>query len=471
MNNLFRNAKLAERYKTIPTPLVSSLQTFYGCSQNICNESNSISTFPTPSLPAISPQPSPSSAPAPAPAPAPAHPNSFLMSSHTICQPSPSSAPAPAPPNSSLMSSHTIRQPSPSSAPVHIPASVPPNSSLMSSHTICQPAPSSAPVHTPTPVHTPASVPLSSSLMSSHTTSSSSQTLPADTPPDFPYIPTPFKEKKKVYKRREKGFTCEWGDNVPEDEKFLFAGIEEVEVAVWPLNLSCDGISASEYSPSNSVWACTMFAKSTLKIQSKQGIDGNFIFLCRADSPYKIPGEHATQRKEDIYADELIDDFSNWILGMDTSNLKFKTTQSQSNMSPSYGQFRILFSLVLEEIKKYGLEGFAIRRGRKLIIVKTGVLNIVADLPATNTILDSSGLKESAKFCWKCDFETRYFDPILGYEVPSINHTCFNARRQFKTYNTAFTHLDPHDDLRLLPIALYIRANNIDISVILNMSA
>lgn len=265
--------------------------------------------------------------------------------------------------------------------------------------------------------------------------------------------------------RRRKGYT---NTNLPglkgNDKTKLFSGVEKLHKLVVPIILSVDGVEMG-MTTKYSAYTCTAFAKTMSKYQEKQELNGDFLFICPSNAASLI--EHAQETSEELIV-KIAQPGSvianSWRLDMGSNSLLFEHKPSCSNRTPADSDFRKILSCVLSDIRKNGDEGFFLRRVCDGYEIHYGVLQVVMDLPALACVRDSSGLIRASNPCPFCNLHTGYMDPLLGIPLPvkdmvlSKGINICNKRKYIKTLNSAMTTLHPRDPLRLLPVAMYIKA-------------
>ena len=139
----------------------------------------------------------------------------------------------------------------------------------------------------------------------------------------------------------------------------------------------------------------------------------------------------------------------------------FWKDQKEGSINPASSDFREIVGLLLQEIKEFGKKGFCIRMGNTLFAIQYGIVNFRADLPASNFLMDSSGLSSTNFPCQKCKLSKRFYDPYLMGLVRDLRGTFYGNRNMFETLISSLSPLPEKDYLRLLPAFLWLRNNRV----------
>ena len=255
--------------------------------------------------------------------------------------------------------------------------------------------------------------------------------------------------------RRDRNYSANpiWKNVLRDDDKKLVVGCTEVKRMFFPIVLSCDGVSMGQYAKASAV-VCTAFPKTLSQHQIKEDMDGVFWFI--------VPGNHGEKLGVRTESEQLRITASNH---MDISSFRlgeiltfnFSFSPSHGNIEPADSDFRCVLAEALGDMKAKGKEGLVLRNKTVCTHIMYGVTNIVADMPATDQIKDSSGRCRTNSPCNICNLHVYYWDGVIESYVPSpLLHLSTNNIPSFKTLNSAMTNLHPNDPLRILPIAMYI---------------
>ena len=256
-------------------------------------------------------------------------------------------------------------------------------------------------------------------------------------------------------KRRDKNYAANpiWKDVLSDDDKKLIVGCTEVKRMFFPIVLSCDGVSMGQYAKA-SAYVCTAFPKTLSQHQIKEDMDGVFWFIVPSNPGEKL-GVSTENEQLQIKASNNRD-ISSLLLG-ETLTFDFSFSPSRGNIEPADSDFRCVLAEALGDMKAKGREGLVLRNKTVCTHIMYGVTNIVADMPATDQIKDSSGRCRTNSPCNICNLHVYYWDTVVESYVPSpLLHLSTNSITSFKSLNSAMTNLHPNDPLRILPIAMYI---------------
>lgn len=272
-------------------------------------------------------------------------------------------------------------------------------------------------------------------------------------------IPRPKQEKVMSKKRRNKASTLTEIKNLMDECRLkytpdLFRGITEAKHYVILLDLSYDGVPLfKDSSVNNSNAILSFYVANMTKRRCQFDHDAFIAFLIPPeDSPKKLKSstEYTIIENNKIWGNR--DDS---IMHYNPNKIKVECTYEKTG-SPAGGNFRDLAGMYIGQLTKKGREGFVIRLGSTLCCIQYAVKSIRADMPASNTMLDSDGKLSSNVYCPFCPATKLYFDPLSHDFVENILLNMLTNRKQLHSARSAMSSFQEGDLLRLLPLAQYI---------------
>lgn len=234
----------------------------------------------------------------------------------------------------------------------------------------------------------------------------------------------------------------------------LFRGVTEVEHYILLLDMSCDGVALfNQSSTGNSNEVFSFYINNMVKRRMLGNYDAFIAFL--------IPSEQSEEKTKSNNTCVLVENNQMWG-GRDDpirSYHPFDThveCEYKKTGIPNGANFRELTGSFLKQSTKKGKEGFAIREGSKLKCIQFAFKSARADIPASNTLLDSNGKMHSNYYCPYCTAVRMYYEPLLNDFVENVR-LCITANRKTLYSNrSAMASLPKSDNTRLLPLAQYL---------------
>jgi hypothetical protein len=268
----------------------------------------------------------------------------------------------------------------------------------------------------------------------------------------------------------------------------LLNGVTSFDRLLFMFTASTDGVSVWKQSQiNNSIYVFSMFNENLSRRSAMRNLDAFCVFLVRcntdapvgaepspslnvfesfvADSdlngPFSTPSEKRRRRSanDNNHSSSVMDANENSIgavttIGGEDTALSVSLGSPSGKKCPADSDFREILHLALGYIKEYGKRGFCIRSGSTLYSIHYAITSFRCDIPAQETLVDSTGKHSSNSPCLTCDTRVRVFDKYYMGFLPCVQASMARNRSSLATLNSSALVLNPDDPLRLLPAFL-----------------